>query len=785
MGKNIIVTPFLQFINVLRNHYKQVQSLSFILILVLGYTTYNAGIINNVDAIGTWNGQNTLHVPISWCAMQGSPAVTSPNVPNPPGPADTSTDAILWRRHERPTDNIYINPTGITFRSAINNAWGTLNFPVIADPNTAQGVQGDVLNPTININEYNQALNSCITAWNNLGRGGIGIPAINIDLFHFNDGSYIQNGGVLLGFAGCTGWGTANICTSPYSGWIMVVDNHYMFPGIANRNFPGTNQQVSLTDPMDWLFGHEVGHALGLGTGFDAYDNTGHTTPNTALMFPSIQDNNNNDGQADNIAIRSSNPNEVGQLRTNSINVPGLEQDPLNKILKGDVVETDIAATLSLDDNVPPYLKNSIMRVVFDTKQNEISFGQQLLSVLPNDTRKLQYWTLVDTDADPMTGAHEGILKSLGVPPTKFKGSDLIVRSNVSGDRIAGQVWYMKENTLVELPTRLFRSELLTNTGVADYAPVKGGPKAIKPGLIAVNNIVSVTVNNDIAKIDLNKSFNIQTISAGEGFTVADKLDKGKEEGGIKFILEHPSFPQCFPRSDPKAGENVTIDIEGLKPNASIHGLLGPTTVFKGKADETGGGAIQFPIPSNATSGLHLVTIGIDDTALTADCEVNVLRPSQAKQVMWTNHFDLLPGDASVSTSFNAITSGVGGGLNGLVIQSNATGETSPGGGNKVVHMAVDVPPGYSIEGVRLCYELSKNSSYISQVRLSQVQDPPSNALVLLDDGTDLIDIGPICVNSQTTSVDPSLGAVLISLRVNFGDTSDRIVVRGLGLILS
>jgi hypothetical protein len=145
----------------------------------------------------------------------------------------------------------------------------------------------------------------------------------------------------------------------------------------------------------------------------------------------------------------------------------------------------------------------------------------------------------------------------------------------------------------------------------------------------------------------------------------------------------------------------------------------------------------------------------------------------------------LLPGDASVTTSFNSITSGVGGGLTGLVIQSNTTGETSPSGGNKVVHMALDVPPAYSVEGVRLCYELSKNSSYISQVRLSQVQDPPSNAHVLLDDPTDLIDTGPICLNSQSTSIDPSLGPLLLDLRVNFGDTSDRIVLRGLGLVLS
>jgi hypothetical protein len=56
---------------------------------------------------------------------------------------------------------------------------------------------------------------------------------------------------------------------------------------------------------------------------------------------------------------------------------------------------------------------------------------------------------------------------------------------------------------------------------------------------------------------------------------------------------------------------------------------------------------------------------------------------------------------------------------------------------------------------------------------------------VLLDDGTDLTNPGPVCVNSSATSIDPNPGALLLSLRVNFGNTADRIVVRGLGLLLS
>ena len=166
--------------------------------------------------------------------------------------------------------------------------------------------------------------------------------------------------------------------------------------------------------------------------------------------------------------------------------------------------------------------------------------------------------------------------------------------------------------------------------------------------------------------------------------------------------------------------------------------------------------------------------------------------PSE-KALMWVNHFALLPGDADVVTSFNSTTSGVGTGLTGLVIQSSTPGENSVSGGNKVVHMALQVPPGWLLRGVRVCYQLSDPKSFISQIRLAQVQDPPAFALVHLDDATDLVAPGPVCTDSAMLTgaeIDPAKGSVLISLRVNFSATgvlgggAHRIVVRALGLHL-
>jgi hypothetical protein len=153
---------------------------------------------------------------------------------------------------------------------------------------------------------------------------------------------------------------------------------------------------------------------------------------------------------------------------------------------------------------------------------------------------------------------------------------------------------------------------------------------------------------------------------------------------------------------------------------------------------------------------------------------------------MWINPLDFLAGDPSVQTSFNAVNSGVGGGLSGLIIQSTTLGDEASGGGNKVVERGLDVPPGYRVTGVRVCYELSNTRSYITQIRLAQVQEPPEKAIVKLDDGTPQNASGPTCVDSAAPfeEISSEAGELLLSLRVNFGDTSDRIVLRAVALHL-
>ena len=154
--------------------------------------------------------------------------------------------------------------------------------------------------------------------------------------------------------------------------------------------------------------------------------------------------------------------------------------------------------------------------------------------------------------------------------------------------------------------------------------------------------------------------------------------------------------------------------------------------------------------------------------------------------IMWINHLDFLPGDKSVRTSFNGNSSGPGPlSLSGLMITSITNGEEGFRG-KKTVEKGLEVPPGYKIKGVRICYELTDSRSFISQITLAQLMNPPAGTIVKMDDSTHLTSKGPICIDSQQTNVDvdPSDGAVRLSLRVNFGDTNHKIVVIGVGLRL-
>ena len=141
----------------------------------------------------------------------------------------------------------------------------------------------------------------------------------------------------------------------------------------------------------------------------------------------------------------------------------------------------------------------------------------------------------------------------------------------------------------------------------------------------------------------------------------------------------------------------------------------------------------------------------------------------------WINHLDFLPGGPDVETKFNAVS--VRGG--GLEITAAAQGEY-------FVQQGLQVPAGYLVNGVRVCYEQTARS-HINRVTLLQLQDPPMGVDAVLDDETTFnnSDPGPVCFDTmaQRDSVDPGLGALSLRVGVNFANDTDSVVILGVGLL--
>ena len=95
-----------------------------------------------------------IWVPVRWCGVEGAPSMDNPGVVG-----EASSDDVLWRRHERPTDAIYIPFVNMTFRSASTAAIknGPQSFPIIRD---ITGTGGNLID-----SEPADAIIMCRRAW--------------------------------------------------------------------------------------------------------------------------------------------------------------------------------------------------------------------------------------------------------------------------------------------------------------------------------------------------------------------------------------------------------------------------------------------------------------------------------------------------------------------------------------------------------------------------------------------------------------------------------------------
>jgi hypothetical protein len=262
-------------------------------------------------SIDTKNVDNLIEVPIAWCGLSGSPAVENPNIPNPSGGFDTTTEEVLDRRLERMNNNIFEEQAGIRFVSSNLNNSNSFSYPVIDDQNTTIGNLGDIVYEGRGMQEYADTVNECRNAWMDISEGDSfnGIPVVNLNLFKYENETIKDTGGM----SECA-FPPANCGLVPHTGNVAIIDNYYSIPGIISLPPTFTSCTNSTwnfwnKDPFDQMLAHELGHALGLG----------HDGENGSLML-NCQQFNGPGGTISNIYL---NQTEIDRIREIALTVTG------------------------------------------------------------------------------------------------------------------------------------------------------------------------------------------------------------------------------------------------------------------------------------------------------------------------------------------------------------------------------------------------------------------------------------------------------------------------------
>lgn len=598
-------------------------------VLRLTGTAWAAAVVACVLLPGGARGAETLAVPVRWCAVEGSPAVTNPmGAPVNPnnGVPEPDTDSVLWRRHERASDKNFIPGAGITFRSAVTRAVrDEASFPIIPDPcppppaecpeecgGACPGELGDVLDWDFGMEETTLVRESCDAAWEALAEehgDGLplpGIPAINVRLLVDLDGNESASG---RGFWVSTTGG--NLCnnnppedyTATEGGALLVKDNQM-------GNFP---------DDTDLLVAHEMAHVLGLvghGNGLD----DDHDGP-----FDDGCDADEEDApDTDSIVGR---PGQTGfelpgitdfqeaQLRAVATAYPGCmceetgEECATTGDQKGDGV-------FDVDD-----LAIDIRRVAVTENRTEgvTVFTQALVGRI--GTAPVEYLAFVDLDADPTTG---GEPSSLGYA-TAFSGAELVTRVlvNLPAPGVRGKqtaepiptVWRHGPGGFEE------RHDPGIRASVVEERELETG--------IAVADLVSVEVPVSVrgpAGETMRLQALAQELVPGSMAPRRDRLPDAPLSGARRYRLTPPEYPVCRLSPDPvNPGAIARVDVAGLLGGRPAKVFLGDRLVKTGIANGDGSLSLELVVPRDSEPGRRLVTVGTKGTALTADCTLEVL----------------------------------------------------------------------------------------------------------------------------------------------------------------
>lgn len=559
------------------------------------------------------DGTEIRTLPLLWCVVEGSQTEQDPgSVGAIDGEPEATRSIVLWRRHERASDRVFIPQTGVTFRSGMDRFRISNEFPVIPDPDLSRDNPGDI---RVWGNELQDVISSCEQAWIDLLRDHghtfipmslPGIPVINArHIFREEDGSVVRGTATPVWSCGDLN----NIDTfTPTGGHIIFEDRTYS------------------TGDETRLIAHEFGHILSL-FHTSIRSNLMGSPGNGIELVSNILDMTDWRAPGCFTGAFPRTINQIGWVQAEAQDWPGNMLDPPGALLPGPSLSfprIDTHRDVPADE---PYIDLSAIVVHENSAKTILKFTHRVLGLIEPSIGKaeLNYWILADLDDDVSTGGEPSEYPS-DVPTKSLSGVDLIThvqrKLNSQGKQILkGTLWQYRNGSFMPITegVNTFFERLIDHHH-------KSGP-AISP----LFDNVSIQFPGKLSlSVTRAAAFRIQGCTHNAATGTVDCLDDALK--GLKVSLEPPVFPVCSVMPDPaRSGETVSVRVSGLDPDAPIHVVFGDAPVAIGRTDSKGGGTVNFEIPSNSRTGLRLVTVGVDGTALTADCTLEVAKEKMEK----------------------------------------------------------------------------------------------------------------------------------------------------------
>jgi hypothetical protein len=295
---------------------------------------------------------------------------------------------------------------------------------------------------------------------------------------------------------------------------------------------------------------------------------------------------------------------QIAALRNAARNTPGCKITGTNTDCTS---VSDVRTDVVIADAAAPFLDLSLVTVTKDEPSAIVShevMGPFDRAILERASA-VDYYTLLDEDQDPSTG---GGALDLGLDD-KFVGVDFAVRVRVGhGMTTTATAWRYENGVFVELVDRPIVGFIEPVVAVSE-----SGTERIADRMVAV--FPETLLSAGLTDFDVHAL----VVVRAEADVVEDILDFDRIRNDLR--LRSPTFPTCeVTPPDAMPGDTVTVSVDGLLPESAIHIVLGDQLVGTGVTDGAGSSAADFTIPPDSPDGFRLVTVGVDETALTADC---------------------------------------------------------------------------------------------------------------------------------------------------------------------